>query len=311
MDTNVTNQTLQAGKRKMSGEKKNQTIFLFLMLIIPVVNWLVFWLYINLSSIELAFLDARTQEFTFNNFITFWENLTAKDGEIGIAVKNTFLYFGTSLFIILPAGLLMSYFLYKEVFGYKVFRVVFYLPAIISGVAMVAVYTNFIDPNGPLGNILKLFGREIPPEGLLARPETATKTIIAFCIWTGFSGILLLFCGAMVRVPVEVLESAALEGCSPIRELVQIILPMIWPTVSTQIILLFTGIFTASGPILLFTNGQYETTTISFWIFIQVLGGKASAYNIVSATGLVFTVLGVPIILFIRWLVERVPSVEY
>lgn len=311
METHVTNQTLQAGKRKMSGEKKNQTIFLFLMLIIPVVNWLVFWLYINLSSIELAFLDARTQEFTFNNFITFWENLTAEDGEIGIAVKNTFLYFGTSLFIILPAGLLMSYFLYKEVFGYKVFRVVFYLPAIISGVAMVAVYTNFIDPNGPLGNILKLFGREIPPEGLLARPETATKTIIVFCIWTGFSGILLLFCGAMVRVPVEVLESAALEGCSPIRELVQIILPMIWPTVSTQIILLFTGIFTASGPILLFTNGQYETTTISFWIFIQVLGGKASAYNIVSATGLVFTVLGVPIILFIRWLVERVPSVEY
>ena len=311
MDTHVTNQTLQAGKRKMSGEKKNQTIFLFLMLIIPVANWLVFWLYINLSSIELAFLDARTQEFTFNNFITFWENLTAEDGEIGIAVKNTFLYFGTSLFIIMPTGLLMSYFLYKEVLGYKVFRVVFYLPAIISGVAMVAVYTNFIDPNGPLGNILKLFGREIPPEGLLARPETATKTIIVFCIWTGFSGILLLFCGAMVRVPVEVLESAALEGCSPIRELVQIILPMIWPTVSTQIILLFTGIFTASGPILLFTNGNYETTTISFWIFIQVLGGKASAYNIVSATGLVFTVLGVPIILFIRWLVERVPSVEY
>lgn len=311
MDTNVTNQTLQTGKQKMSGEKRNQTIFLTCMLIIPLLNWLVFWLYINLSSIKLAFLDARTQEFTFNNFVTFWENLTAENGEIGIAVKNTFLYFGTSLFIIMPIALCMSYFLYKEILGYKIFRVIFYLPAIISGVAMVAVYTNFISPTGPLGNILKLLGTEMPPEGLLARPETATTTIIIYCIWTGFSGNLLLFCGAMVRVPVEILESAALEGCSPFRELVEIILPMIWPTVSTQIILLFTGIFTSSGPILLFTNGNYETTTISFWIFIQVLGGKASAYNIVSATGLVFTIVGVPIILLIRWLMEKVPSVEY
>ena len=302
---------LPKAKQKMSGEKRNQTIFLFCMLILPILNWLVFWLYINMSSIKLAFLDARTQEFTFNNFITFWEKLTAENGEIGIAVKNTFLYFGASLVIIMPIALFMSYFIYKKILGYKVYRVIFYLPAIISGVAMVAVYTNFINPSGPLADILKIFGKEMPPEGLLARPETATTTIIIYCIWTGFSGNLLLFCGAMVRVPVEVLESAALEGCSPVRELLQIILPMIWPTVSTQIILLFTGIFNSSGPILLFTNGNYETTTIYFWIFIQVLGGKASAYNIVSATGLVFTVIGVPIILFIRWLMEKIPSVEY
>ena len=305
------NVSLFKGKQKMSGEKRNQTIFLFCMLILPILNWLIFWLYVNLSSIKLAFLDARTQAFTFNNFIRFWENLTMPGGEIGIAVKNTFSYFATSFLIIMPIALCMSYFLYKKILGYRAFRIIFYLPAIISGVAMVAVYMNFIDPSGPLNDIIKIFGAEIPPEGLLARPETATKTIIAFCIWTGFSGNLLLFCGAMVRVPVEVLESAALEGCSPFRELIQIILPMIWPTVSTQIILLFTGIFNASGPILLFTNGEAQTTTIAFWIFIQVVGGKASAYNIVSATGLVFTVLGVPIILFIRWLMEKIPSVEY
>ena len=311
MQSTVTGEAIQNGRKKISGEKRNQTIFLTCMLILPLLNWLVFWLYINLSSIALAFQDARTQEFTFNNFITFWENLTAKNGEIGLAVKNTFLYFGTSLFIIMPVALFMSYFIYKKILGYKAFRVIFYLPAIISGVAMVAVYTNFINPNGPLDLFLKTFDKGMPPEGLLARPETATKTILIYCIWTGFSGNLLLFCGAMVRVPVEILESAALEGCSPVRELLQIILPMIWPTVSTQIIFLFTGIFSASGPILLFTNGEYETTTISFWIFIQVLGGRASAYNIVSATGLVFTTIGVPIILFIRWLMEKIPSVEY
>lgn len=299
-------------RKKMTGEKKRQTIFLFCMLILPVANWLVFWLYVNLSSIALAFQDARTGAFTWNNFIWFWESLTSPHGDIGIAVENTFKYFGTSLFIIMPLALLISYFLYKQIVGYKMFRVIFYLPAIVSGVAMVAVYVNFINPNGPLNEFLNLFGKEIPPEGYLARPDTATNAIIIYTIWTGFCTNILLFCGAMVRVPIEVLESAALEGCGPFRELIQIILPMIWPTVSTQIIFLFTGIFSASGPILLFgTQGEYETTTIAFWIFIEVYSGKESAYNLVSASGLVFTVVGVPIILFIRWLMEKIPSVEY
>lgn len=291
--------------------KRKEILFLFAMLAVPVANWLLFWLYVNFSSILLAFQDARTGGFTFNNFVTFWDNLTMPGGEIGIAVKNTFLYFATSLFIIMPISLFISYFLYKKIFMYKIFRVIFYLPAIISGVALVAVYSNFINPNGPLSYIFKLFGKVIPPEGLLARPETATKTIIGYCIWTGFSGYILLFSGGMSRIPEEVLESAKIDGCGAFRELIQVILPMMWPTVSTQIVLLFTGLFSASGPILLFTNGNAETTTISFWIFKQVYGDALNSYNIVSATGLVFTIIGVPVILFVRWLMDKVAVVEY
>ena len=296
---------------EMKKNKKKEIFFLVAMLAIPVINWLVFWLYVNASSIALAFQDARTGMFTFNNFVIFWENLTMPGGEIGIALRNTLIYFGVSLFVIMPLSLIMSYFLYKKILMYKFFRVIFYMPAIISGVALVAVYTNFINPAGPLSYIFKLFGQVIPPEGLLARPSTATATIVGYCIWTGFSSYILLFSGGMARIPTEVLESARIDGSGAFRELIQIILPMMWPTISTQIVLLFTGIFSASGPILLFTNGNFETTTISFWIFQQVYGDALSSYNIVSATGLVFTILGVPIILFIRWLMEKVTIVEY
>lgn len=306
---------MEVVKKKRTATKRKEFIFLFSLLILPVIQWLVFWLYVNLDTIVLAFQDQRTHEFTIQNFVTFWEGLTSPYGEIGIAVKNTFIYFGTSLFIIMPAALFISYFLYKKVLGYKIYRIVFYLPAIISGVAMVAVFSNFINPNGPLDVVMNWFGKDIPPEGLLARPETATDTIVVYCIWTGFCSYILLFCGGMVRVPVEILESAAIEGCSPIRELLELILPLIWPTVSTQIVFLFTGLFNSSGPILLFTGGAAETTTLSFWIFQQVYGtgtvGGSGSYNLVSATGLVFTVIGVPIILFVRWLMDKIPTVEY
>ena len=298
----------------MKESKRKETAFIFCMLILPFLQWVVFWLFVNLQTIMLAFQDQRTETFTLHNFTTFWESLT-QGGEISIAVKNTFIYFSVNLIIVMPLALLISYFLYKRIMGYKAFRIIFYLPAIVSSVAMIAVFKSFISPKGPLDALFGLFGKSIPPEGLLARKETATATIVADTIWTGFCGNILLFAGAMSRVPIDVLESAKLEGCGTFRELFGIIFPLIWPTVSTQIIFAFTGIFSSSGPILLFTAGAYDTTTISFWIFEQVYGtgaaGGSGSYNLVSATGLCFTVVGVPIILFVRWLMEKIPAVEY
>lgn len=301
--------------KKKDAPKRHETAFIVKMLFFPFAQWLVFWLYVNLSSISLAFKDLRTGAFTFDNFVTFWESLTAPYGDINIALKNTLIYFSTTMFIISPISLLIAYFLYKQIAFYKGFRVIFYLPAIVSSVAMVAVYCAFIDPKGPLDKIISLFGGSIPGEGLLARAETATATIVAYTIWTGFCSNVLLFSGAMTRIPVELLESARLEGCGAMREFFQLIFPLIWPTTSTLIIVTCTGVFNSSGPILLFTNGKFETTTLAFWIFEQVYGngaiGGTGSYNLVSCTGLVFTLIGMPIVLLLRWIMDKVPTVEY
>ena len=122
---------------------------------------------------------------------------------------------------------------------------------------------------------------------------------------------MLLLCGALARIPLEILESARLDGINPLKELVFMILPLIWSTLSTLFILQMTKLFTASGPILLFTGGAYQTTTIGFWIFSKVAYQGAGAYNSVAAAGLIFTAVGAPIILFIKWLIEKIPVVEY
>ncbi len=306
-------------KKSLDGRaqfKKQENFFVFCMLVLPFVQWLVFWLYVNFQTIALAFQDQRTELWTLQNFGDFWVSLT-QGGDIAVAVSNTFKYFVVSLVICMPASLVISYFLFKEILGFRAFRFIFYLPSLITGLALVAVYKQFVEPGGVLDKILQFFGgNPIPEEGLFASYKTATPTIIGYAIWTGLSGSMLIFSGAMARVPGEVLEAAKLDGCSTFRELISIILPLIWPTLSTQIIFAFTGIFGASGPILLFTgDGSYDTTTISFWIFQQVYGsggvGGAGSYNLVSAAGLCFTAVAVPIILTCKWLTEKVPSVEY
>lgn len=300
----------------LSRNKRNQTIFIVAMLAIPVVHWLVFWLYINLQTIALAFQDVRTSKFTFDNFKQVWTQLTSPvNNSIGIALKNTLKYFGATVLINLPLSLVISFFLYKRIAGYKFFRIMFYLPAIISGLALVTAYSEFINPNGPLGAIVKLFGGTPNNRSPLGRPETATTAILVYFVWTGFTTNVLLFTGGMSRIPVEILEAAKLDGCGPARELVTILFPLIWPTFSTQLIFTMTGLFNSTGPILLFTNGQYETSTLAFWIFSQVYGngvvGGSGTYNLVSCAGLCFTLAGVPLILLARKLVNKVDAVEY
>ena len=112
-------------KSSMKESKRKETLFLFCMLILPFVQWLVFWLYVNIQTIALAFQDQRTGVFTFFNFKSFWESLTM-GGDIAIAVKNTFTYFSVNLLIVMPLGLLISFFLYKKIAGYREFRIIFY-----------------------------------------------------------------------------------------------------------------------------------------------------------------------------------------
>ncbi len=298
-------------------ERRKRLFFITAMLAIPALNWLIFWLFVNVQSFMLAFQDPRTGSLTLDNFAEVWEFVTSPiNNELGISLMNTLKYFGTSVLIVMPLCLVVSFFFYKRIFGYKVFRIIFYLPAIISSVVMVTAYSEFVSPTGPLGAIQRAFGMEVNPVSPLSRSETATNTILVYCVLTGLTTNVLLFTSGMSRIPIEVLEAAKLDGVGPARELCSIIFPLIWPTFSTQFIFALTGIFNSSGPILLFTNGGYNTSTIAFWIFQKLYGTTGQgpsigAYNLVSALGLCCTVIGVPLVLFARKLTEKIDSVEY
>ena len=64
------------------------------------------------------------------------------------------------------------------------------------------------------------------------------------------------------------------------------------------------SVFTASGPLLLFTKGEFDTNTISFWIYGLTTGITGyTDYEYASAVGLVFTFFGLPIVLTVKKLI--------
>ncbi len=306
-------------QRAASSKKSGELIFLIAILAIPTIQWLVFWLYVNMSSFSLAF-QTQMGEWSLINFKTFFDSLSSPYGDtVGRSIINTLKYWTASIGIVFPLSIIIAYYIFKKILYYRFFRIMFFFPSIITGIILVSVYSMVIAPNGLWDSLIRVFGKSIPEWGYLNDESTATKAILVFFVWVGFGSNVILIGSAMSRVPESVFEAAKIEGCGHFREIVQIILPLIWPTLSTIILLSFTGFFSASGPILLFApDGHAGTSTLSFWIFKQVFGGGefgqaggTQNYGLVSATGLVFTVIWVPVILFIRWLFEKLPAVEY
>lgn len=302
--------------------RKGKYIFCFCMVILALINFIIFYVVVNINSILLAF-----QEFTgydefyreqyvwsFANFVRMFKEFALPNSTVGTAVKNTMKYFCVNVFLMIPVSYFVSYFLFKQVRGYKLFRVVFFLPSIISAVVYVTVFKNFIQTFGPLYTLLKnLFGYELP--ALLSNPATATPTIIVYTIWTGLGINMILYQGAMRRVPEEVLEACKMDGGGWLHEMFFVITPMVWPTLSITIILAFTGLFNSSGPILLFSEagtvaGGNGTMTIAFFIFQKTQTGGALEYP--AAIGIFFTAASIPIVILTRALLKRLdPEVEY
>ena len=296
-------------KKKLTQKQMIDLLFIWSMLLIPIIQWLVFYLYVNLDSFVLAFREVNGT-WTMGYMKTAWHDLTTGGSALLGAFGNTFIYFTKDL-VMIPFQLVIAYFLYKEIAGSKFFRIMFYLPSLISGVVMVTVYSALIAPYGPVGQMITKLCGSCP--SFLSDSRYATWAIVFYTVWLGWGGNMLLFGGSLARIPTEMFEAARLDGITTSKEVVHLILPLMWPTLSTILILNLTGLFAAGGPILLFDSAKLNVgiDTIGFWMFEKIWKNGAAAYNEVSATGLILTLIGAPVILFIRYLIERVPKVEY
>lgn len=244
------------------------------------------------------------------------ETVTKYRYGLGTAIKNTAITFAINV-VLYPWHIMVSYFLYKKIPGSNLFRVLFFLPSIIFSVAFVLTFKQLIGVNGFIAQgVQQLQGLDYTPT-LIADSRYANFVIWGHMIWTGFAGNIVVYGGAFARVPDDVLESARLDGVNWFQEFTKIIIPMVWPTIALHAVMMFCGIFNASGAVFLMTEGKYGTMTLSAWMYIQIMQGgtnieNSNIFNYMSAVGMVMTVIAVVISLGIRkWTDKVFKDLEY
>ena len=291
--------------------RRGKVLFLLSMLILPLLGFFVFYVGVNITGILLAFQQptgtvngVETYRWSLVQFTRVWETLTGEGTELGISVRNTLLYFALDVLIMLPLTFLLSYFFSKKVPMSGFLRVLVFLPSMMSAVAVVTMFKSAIAFNGPLAVLIGESYRNP-----LSDSATATPTIMFYNFFFGLNANVLLFQGALNRIPKEVLESARMDGANEVREIFNMVLPMMMTTFATIVIIHVTGLFNASGPILVMTNGAHQTSTISFWIYLQTV--EQNNYNMPAALGLCLTVVSLPVVMVIRKVLMPKEDIEY
>lgn len=314
-------QTVKSGETNyMTGQKNSvmrkrkmpvdTVLFIVSGLFLTVSHLIIFWFGVQVNGIAMAFTDYETGSFTLlGNFKTFLASAQNAQSPIGEGIRNTFIFF--SIYLVTGwMSIFVAYMILKKMAGSTVVRIILYLPGAISTFMMAMLYQELLISDGPIMTFLNgKLNLGIPTPLIM---EAALAEIMIFDIWISLGGGLIIWFGAMNRIPVEILEYGQLDGVGPFKEFFSIIMPLIWPTFVTMTTLSIIGIFGATGSILLFTGGKYGTNTISYWLFDVVYSGYVDSYNISAAAGLFFTFLTIPLVVGGRLLMNRFgQEVEY
>lgn len=298
----------------MQTMKKNKLIFYCTMVVLPVLQFLVFYLYINFQSFMLAFqeysLDAGGYIFAgMENFLQIFEDFQTEKVLRSSIMNSLTLFFWTFIFGSI-VSVFFSYYIYKKQFGSTAFKILLYLPNILGSVVVVIIYKFFVEDAVP--TIGSLFGAE-GMRGLLSNQATKRTTIIFFTIFASFGPRVLVYSSAMSGIPESIIESAQLDGVTPFKELILIVLPSIWSTFVTFMVSAVVGVFTNQMALFTFygTNADSSLYTFGYYLYRGAKVGTRAEYPYLSAMGLMLTVIAVPITLFTRWSLKKLgPSRE-
>jgi len=309
-------------KVKVRNKNVGKTIFIILMLAYPIIRFSVFFIYVNIDSILLTFqrYSISAKGFTyagFANYRQFFVDLQAPAGaHIRRMIINSLLYMPVTCFIILPLSMLFSYFLFKKIPMSGMFRVIYFLPSIISIVILTMVYKFIFDANlGPANSIFeslaKFFGAKDPkaPSWFGKYPNNQIMIFI-YCIWAGLGFNILLLSGSIAKIPSELIEYGKLEGIGFFKEFTTVVVPLIWPTVVTTFMIGITSVFTVLLHPELLTKGIRETDTIARFIYRRADSSLDIPY--IAAMGLTLSLIAMPFIILIRRFLNKFfREVEY
>ena len=276
-------------KRSFANNRNKMWIVLFL---IPVAVLIAaFFIYPIAFLIVVSFMEWNgIQAMSFvglDNFRTIFSNSVFQT-----SIKNNLIWALSAAFLQIPLALLLALVLTRAPRGWRFFRTAYFLPNVISLVALAMMWSALYNPEFGLVNyFLEAIGAEHLTRNWLGEINTALPALIfSYQIYVGYFMVIIL--AGTMSIPQEFYEAAVIDGASVLQQELYITLPAI------------RGIIVTAGTLAVaFALRQFETT------FLMTAGGPANQtpvmglfmyrrmaglqYGRAAATGVLLIVLGV------------------
>lgn len=233
--------------------KVNKRAWPYLFILPWIIGFLVFTLGPLVLSFVMSFFDwSITGTPKFRGLGNYIEMFTTDDQvlkSLSISLKYAAIFVPLNMIIALVLAMLIS----QPVKGAKFFRTIFYIPAVISGVAVSIIFGWLLNGNyGVINYLLSLLGIDGPQ--WLVDPKWAIIAVI-FASAFGVGSMMLIFYTDIKNIPIDLYEAAAIDGAGPARQFFSITLPMITPTILFNLITSIISSFQQVALVMLLTNG--------------------------------------------------------
>jgi multiple sugar transport system permease protein len=197
------------------------------------------------------------------------------------SMVNTAYFTFTSVFLSIWIGLLIAILLNQRVKLLGFFRVVYYLPSVVSGVAVALLWIWLFNTDyGLLNGFLGLFGIRGP--SWLHSEEWAMPALILMSLW-GVGGNTLIFLAGLQGIPESLYDAAKIDGAGTLQCFWHVTVPMMTPTIYFNLVLGIIGSFQVFTPAYLMTSGGPNNATLTQILYIYNQGFKAFHFGFASA----------------------------
>ena len=205
------------------------------------------------------------------------------------ALLNTFLYAFWSILIGFCLPIFLGLLLSETVHFKGLYRIGLYIPNIISGIAVVLMWTNILDgSNGSMINgFLNMLG--LKSVTILSDSNWVIPVIVLVMTWRGAGGTVLIYLSAFQTIDTSLYEVAKLDGAGVFRRIWNVTLPSIRPTIKLLFMLQIISVFQVFYEPMVMTAGGPDNASISLmylcyrYTFIDKDPGAGAATGVILA----------------------------
>lgn len=266
----------------------------YLFIIPSAILLMVFFFIPFFQTIIMSFKDYSTDLWTplWVGFDNYKALLVSKD--FYKILLNTFIYLFVAVPILAVLPLIVAVFLNQKIRCLNLYKILIYLPVIVSIVVAAIAFKWLYAEHGILNYLMELiFYKNI---GWLTDPNVAIYSVIIVTIWKGIGYYMMIYLAALMGVPKDLYEAAEVDGANELQKHLTVTVPYIMPTIalvttisSISALKVFVEIFvmTKGGPV-------NSTQTIVYYVYERAfenldLGVASAAAVILLILVLIFS----------------------
>jgi raffinose/stachyose/melibiose transport system permease protein len=221
-----------------------------------------------------------------------------------LSLTNNLLVILVSAFVQVPLALWVALLIADQSRVSMVFRAIFFVPYILADIVAGLIWHYLYDGDyGLVGTIYRWFGLEAPH--VLAQTGWATAALLLVVVWKYFGFHMALFIAGRQNVPLDVIESARIDGASRWNITRFIVLPLMRPVVVLSLFFSLLGSLQLFDLIIALTDGGPLNSSHSAVSYLYTFGIKRMRVGFGSAVGVLLFVIWVLVMLFYKRLFMR------